>query len=372
VPLNILFINSIQMFGGGEVWMLRTLRALQHRGHRVWLCCRPAGELAKRAAESGIAVKPVQFRGDFGPVAVLRLAGWMRREAIEVVLTNMDKELRLGGIAAKIARVPVVIARRGIDYPLKNRRRYRLAYNVLATSIIANSHATKRALLRNAPWLDPQRITVIYNGIDPGPFSKPTGRSLRREWGVPEGAPLIGFVGQLDQRKGISVLLSAFDRVHARMPAARLVLVGHGPLRHLVESEARRRGWGEAALLPGFMEDIPSVMQAIDLLVLPSLWEGFGLVLIEAMAAGKPAISTATSSMPEIIDDGLTGYLVPPGDAESLAKRTLELLENPTLRERLGRAARQRVSELFTMERMVDQLEELFLREVNRRNRPCA
>jgi glycosyltransferase involved in cell wall biosynthesis len=363
--MRLLFINSIQMFGGGEIWMLRALRALQERGHQVWLCCRPETELAKRAVAQGVPVKLLVFRGDFDPIMIARLARFMKRERIDVVLTNMDKELRLGGLAAKIAGVPAVIPRRGIDYPLKNRWRYRWAYNVLATRVIANSEATKQALLRNAPWLSPQRIEVIYNGIDLQPFLQPSPRCLRTEWNVPQDAPLLGFVGQLDERKGIDVLLAAFARVRRRVADARLVLAGRGPLQEMIASEVRRQNWNDAVLRPGFMDDVVAVMQAIDILLLPSLWEGFGIVLIEAMAAGKPAIGTNTSSMPEIIVDGQTGYLVPPGDAEALARRAVELLQNPALREQFGNAARRRVAELFTIERMIDQLENLFQRAIH-------
>lgn len=362
--MRLLFINSIQMFGGGEIWMLRTLQALQRRGHQVWLCCRPGTELAKRAVAQGVPVQLLAFRGDFDPFTIARLAWFMKRERIDVVLTNMDKELRLGGVAAKIAGVPAVIPRRGIDYPLKNRWRYRFAYNVLAARVIANSEATKQALLQNAPWLDPKRIVVIYNGIDLQPFLHPSPRCWRTEWGVPREAPLLGFVGQLDERKGIDVLLSAFGRIRRQIPQARLVLVGRGPLHEMIASEARRQNWGDAVLLPGFVDDVVGVMQAIDILLLPSLWEGFGIVLIEAMAAGKPAISTNTSSMKEIIVDGQTGYLVPPGDAEALANRAIKLLQNPAQHEQFGNAARRRVAELFTLERMIDQLENLFQRAI--------
>jgi glycosyltransferase involved in cell wall biosynthesis len=364
--MRLLFINSIQMFGGGEIWMLRALRALQERGHQVWLCCRPDAEVGKRAAAQGIAVELVKFGGDFDPRTIFKLARFMKRERIEAVLTNMDKELRLGGMAAKLVGLPVVIPRRGIDYPLKNRWRYRFAYNVLATCIIANSQATKHALLVNAPWLDAERIEVIYNGIDIEPFTQSSARNFRAEWNVKSDEPLLGFVGQLDERKGIRVLLAAFQRIKRELPQTRLVLVGQGPLREIITAEVKNQQWGEAVLLPGFLDDIAGVMQAIDILLLPSYWEGFGIVLIEAMAAGRPAISTDTSSMPEIIVDGQTGFVVPPGNAEALAERTIKLLRDSALREKFGQAARQRVAEKFTHERMIEEVENLFRREIKK------
>lgn len=365
--MRILFINSIQMFGGGEIWMLRTLRALQERGHQVWLCCRPEAEVGKRAVEQQIPVAPVNFGGDFDPRTILKLARLMKRERIDIVLTNMDKELRLGGLAAKLAGVPVVIPRRGIDYPLKNRWRYRWAYNVLATRVLANSQATKRALLRHAPWLDARRIEVIYNGIAAEPFLQPSARNFRAEWRVKSDELLLGFVGQLDERKGIRVLLAAFHHIKRELPQTRLVFVGQGPLREVIVEEVKKQNWSEAVLLPGFLDDVVGVMQALDILLLPSYWEGFGIVLIEAMAAGKPAISTDTSSMPEIIVDGETGFVVPPGDAEALAARAMHLLRHAALREKFGFAARQRVLEKFTQQRMIENLENLFERELQRR-----
>jgi glycosyltransferase involved in cell wall biosynthesis len=370
--MRILFINSIQMFAGGEVWMLNTLRALQQRGHHVWLCCRPGVEVGDRAAEMGIPVKLIPFGADFSLFNILRLWLFMRRHRIDVVLTNMDKELRIGGVAARLANVPAIIPRRGIDYPLKNRWRYRFAYNILATHIIANSQATKRSLLRHAPWLQADRIEVIYNGIEPSRFNTPTGRNLRREWGIDSATPLLGFVGQFDERKGIGVLLTAFRDIMNAMPSARLVMVGRGPLQEMIESEIKMYGWHDSIILTGFEDDIASVMQAIDVLLLPSYWEGFGIVLIEAMAAGKPAITTATSSMPEIVADGETGFLIQPGDTEGLASRAVQLLQDSALRQRLGRAAQQRVGTMFTLDGMISRLERFFAMEIARRRRMSA
>lgn len=360
-PLRLLFVNSIQMFGGGEVWMLRTLALLKEEGHRVWLLCRPGTRLVQEAVRQAITVQTMRMRGDFDPLAIWQVFRLIKRHRIQVVLTNMDKELRFAGIAARLAGVRAVFPRRGIDYPLKNRWRYRFAYTKLASMVIANSEATARALRRNAPWLPEERITVIYNGVDPAPFAC-AARRLRQEYRLPAHAKVIGFVGQLDERKGIYYLLQAFEQVYRRHPEAVLLVVGEGPLREWVVTTAAARGLASAVILTGFRDEVPAVMRSIDLLVLPSLWEGFGIVLIEAMAAGKPVVTTAVSSMPEIVLHNRTGLLVPPGNVEALAEAMCALLEEPARARRMGRAGRARVEERFADRRMLRELEKLFLR----------
>ncbi|HPR88171.1 MAG TPA: glycosyltransferase family 4 protein [bacterium] len=358
--MKILFANTIQMFGGGEVWMLRALEALRRRGHTVALLCRPGTEVGRRATALGLTVHYLAVRGDFGPITIWRAARLLRRHRYQIVLTNMDKELRFMGLAARLVGGCRVIARRGIDYPLKNRLRYRFSYNGLAAAVIANSQATKQALLRNAPWLDPERVHVIYNGIDPAPFLAPGDGNFRRRIGVEPDVPLIGFVGQLDERKGMKTLLPAFQMLQARLPACRLVLVGEGPLRSWIETWRREHGLEEAIVLAGFHARIEEVMRDIDVLVLPSLWEGFGIVLIEAMAAGKPCVTTRISSMPEIVVDGETGRVVPVEESGALAEALFATAGDRTRAAQWGEAGRRRVQAHFTLDRMVHQLEALF------------
>ncbi len=365
--MNILFANSIQMFGGGEVWMLRTLTELKKRGHRVALLCRPHTELTVRAEEQGIQVFRTQFRGDLNPLAILRAALLLKRESFDIVLANMDKELRIVGLAATLFPRCVVIPRRGVDYPLKNRLRYRLSYNWLADCVIANSEATKSALLKNAPWLDEARIQVIYNGIDPAPFQRPAKTDLRSVLGLDKEAALIGFVGQLDERKGIACLLAAFARTADKFPHAHLLLAGEGPLRSMIERFIFDHRLIRRIHLLGFQKNIVEVMLGIDMLVLPSLWEGFGIVLIEAMAAAKPTITTNVSSMPEIVVDGETGRLVPTGDESALSAAMNEMLGDPLKAVSWGEKGRRRVLEYFTIDLMIDRLERLFSEQIKRK-----
>lgn len=169
------------MFGGGEVWMLRALKGLKSRGHEVALMCRPKVKVGEKAEELGIPVHRIRIRGDFDPITIYQTYRILKKHKYNVVLCNMDKELRFAGIAAKMAGDCVVIPRRGIDYPLKNKLRYRYAYNVLADAVIANSKATKDSLLKNAKWLDPDRVRVIHNGIDPLPYMTNPSDKLRTD-----------------------------------------------------------------------------------------------------------------------------------------------------------------------------------------------
>jgi len=216
--LRIVFANSIRMWGGAEVWMLGMMRALEERGHTTRLVCAPGTELEAEARRRGLAVHPLRMLWDLGPLAIARMAMLLRDSRSDVVCTNRERELRVAGVAARLAGGIPVVARRAIDHPLKNNLRYRWTYNSLATRVIANSEATKRNLLRNAPWLDPGRITVIHNGIDPAAYEGGDGARVRRQHRLDDRAPLIGFVGQLDSRKGIRYLLEAFLAVRCRFP----------------------------------------------------------------------------------------------------------------------------------------------------------
>ena len=349
------------MFGGGEVWMLRTLDGLKKRGHDVALMCRPGVEVANRAEQLDIKVFLIKVRGDFGPVTIIQTAKIIKDNGFQIILTNMDKELRFGGIAAKLAGKCAVIPRRGVDYPLKNRPQYRFSYNVLADSLIANSEATKNSLLKNAPWLKPERINVVYNGIDPQPFLSQNTSDLRSELQIPKDAKLVGFAGQLDERKGIKYLLPAFFSALKLAPNAHLVLAGQGPLEKWINTFCQKYSLENRIHLIGFVNHIEKFMKSIDLFVLPSLWEGFGIVLIEAMAAAKPCITTATSSMLEIVQHGETGLVVPTENAEELAEAMEELLNDTEKTEQMGQNGRQRVLEKFTLDKMLDHIESLFV-----------
>jgi len=360
------------MWGGAEVWLMEVIHGLSARGHEVTLACRPGTILEKNARAEGFNVVAVTMRSDFDPEVVWKMVRLIRARHIDVISTNMDKELRFGGLAARLAGKVAVVPSREVDYPLKNKLRYRFTYNRLADHILANSAATRRSLLANAPWLNPDRIEIIYKGIDPAPYltAPEEGLAVRRELGVPDSARVVGFVGQIIERKGIPDLVQCIPRVVEKLPGVKFLFVGEGKLGDFLLGRASELGVAEHVIHAGFRKDIPAVMKAIDLLVLPSVVEGFGYVLVEAMAAAKPVVATRVSSIPEIVQHDETGILVDVHDPEALAAAIVQVLSDPVQAHAMGERGRRVVLEKFTLERMLDQVEAAFLTQRAKKRAP--
>ena len=206
-----------------------------------------------------------------------------------------------------------------------------------------------------AGLLPPDRTASIPNGIAVGPAAQGS-RLTQRSADAAE----VLIVGRLVPQKGIPVLLEAARTVLRSHPRARFTLAGDGPLRLELEAQAKRLGISQQVRFLGTVRDTPELLARCDLFVLPSLWEGMPLSLLEAMAAGRPAVATAVSGSAELILDEETGLLVPPGDAAALAAAMARLLEDPATAEAMGTRARDRVRREFSLERMVESTHTLY------------
>jgi len=339
----------MRTWGGAEVWFLDTALALSRRGHRVSIVAQPDGELAHRARTEDVAVRELAIRFDAAPWTLAKLARYFAGSGVTAVVANLTKDLKAAAVAGRIAGVPVVLASRESDFPLKDKFYYRWYFNRLATGLLVNSQATRATVLASVPWLDPGRVHLLYKGIDCQRFTP--GRSA-------PSVPTVGFVGQLIERKGLLELMAAWSLIESRDLVAPPVLriAGTGPLAD--QLAAWRRGLRRPDLvhLEGFVEDIPAFYRGLDLLVMPSRAEGFGLAAAEAQACGLPVIGTRASSLPEIVLDGRTGLLVPPESAGDLATAVIKLLKDPAWARTLGAAGHERVLAEFTSERTCDRL----------------
>jgi glycosyltransferase involved in cell wall biosynthesis len=243
-----------------------------------------------------------------------------------------------------------------------------------AAAMIVISDAVRRYMSARGVGQPPCRMETVRYGIDPTSFDQVSSEAvaqLRRAWGAKPDTLLVGFVGRLVSQKSIDVLIRAFAQfVRANRVDAKLVIVGDGPLRRQLRECAAREGIADRVVWPGFRKDIAAVMSAFDVFALTSSFEGFGLVLIEAMAAGAPIVATRVSAIPEVVVDGETGLLAESGSVEGVAA-ALSRLTDASLRRCLGQAGYERVRTQFTLERMwqaTDAIYEQALRSAPSRN----
>ena len=203
------------------------------------------------------------------------------------------------------------------------------------------------------------KLSLVYYGLKP---RSRTGADFRKEYGLPAEAPLLGTVGRLSKQKGHYVLIKAMARVCRELPQARLLIIGHDDqgLRDDLLARIREEGLDGKVILGGFRDEIPDIMASLDLFCLPSLWEGFGMVLIEAMAESKPIVASRVGSIPEVVEDGKTGLLVPPGDDKALAGALLQVLRDRETAAAMGRAGRARLEERFTRRAMAEATERVY------------
>jgi glycosyltransferase involved in cell wall biosynthesis len=344
----------MRSWGGAEVWFLDTVRELRVRGISAGLVAQPNSELLRRAHAENIPCAAIPIRFDAAPWTLLKLARHFRQTRTTAIVTNRTKDLKAAAVAGRLARVPIILASRESDFPLKDNRYYRWYFQQLASGVLVNSEATRNTVLSSAPWLDPDRVHLLYKGIDTGRF-QPAPPAPQPE------SPIVGFVGQLIERKGLLELMAAWSSIDAAERPDRPVLriAGEGPLVEKLHEWRQGLRRPRSVEICGFVEDIASFYRDCSLITMPSSSEGFGLAAAEASACGLPVVAANASSLPEIVLHRETGLLIRPGHAAALAEAIVALLDDPGLAARLGTAGRARIATRFTRDQTLDQLLQL-------------
>ena len=341
--------------------MTETLaRGFLSGGHDVAVLGYPGGMLEQRM--QGVApFEPVLKGMDLHPVTMLKARAALRRHRSEIVLAMMKKDVRLTVPAARALGIPSVI-RHANDRALGGGVYDRIFFGMMPAHHIVNSQATRATLIDSAPWIDPRDITVIYNGIDVSQFENVASVDLE----LPDDAMIFGFAGRLEIRKGLIDLMTAWPIVAEALPDAWLVVVGKG-----ADEQRARETLGDAPRVKwlGYRSDIPSILKSLDVLVVPSHWEGFGLSAAEGLAAGVAVVATKASSLQEIIQDGINGRLVPPRDPASLSRALIEVARDPAFRARMKQAGPIRIRDDFGVEKMVERYAQTLQSVLGRRKR---
>ena len=308
-------------------------------------------------------------------VTLVKLYRMVRGQAFVIVHTHSSKAGILGRAAAKLAGVPVIIHTVhgwGFHDRMGGLQRWLLVQVERWAATISDKLIVVSSVLKDTGLRDgigrPEQYVTIYSGIDLLEFDRPSLDVAKKksELGLPTGVPVVGTVGRLSSQKNPEGLLLAAQKVIQRMPEARFLIVGDGPLRSRVEESIRAMGISGNVVLTGIRHDIPELMAILDLFVLSSLWEGLPRVLPQAMAAGKPVVCTNVDGNMEAILNGVNGLLVPPRDADALAHAILQLLRNPELARKMGLEGRKRVTS-FSASKMVEDIEMLYRRLLSER-----
>ncbi|RMG46671.1 MAG: glycosyltransferase [Acidobacteria bacterium] len=365
-PLRVLLITGSLGPGGTELSVEALARGLAASG-----AARPhvallgeGGTRADRLRAAGVPVTELRLSGRLwrpdNAVRLLRLAGIVRRESIDVVHTFLFDADVYGMLAARLGRPrAVVTTRRAIK---RNRphhiRGYRLT-NRFADRIVANSEAVCRFTLERER-VPPEKLVVIPNGVDTTRMASGDRAAFRREHGIPPDAVVVGTAGTVKPVKGQAVLVRAMEPLLAEDPRRLLILAGTaaGPYAERIRRQAASGPLAGRVRLAGNVEDIPGLLAALDLFVLPSLSEGMSNALLEAMAAGCAVVATDVGGNRECLGD--TGVLVPAGDAVALREAIEELLGDEERRRHLGRRARERAARHFAIEAMVARTADLY------------
>ena len=351
---RICFFNSLRTWGGGEKWHYDLSTGLHKTGFDAFICADPKSELMNRIQETNIKPYPVIVRNlsFLNPVKIIRMRNMFKRERVRSLIMNLSSDLKIAGIAARMAGVEDIIYRRANAKPVRNTILNRYLFRKVVTRMIANSEETKRSVLANNPSLiSESKITVIYNGINLDErLHHSSGKVYTRE----SDEIILGNAGRLSEEKGQIYLIHLAEILKQKGLSFRILIAGTGKLKSWLQKQARLRGVQEEVIFLGFVEDMQGFYADIDIFLLTSLWEGFGYVMVEAMAEEKPVIAFDIRSSGEVVEDGQTGFLVPRGDVEAMAEKILLLAGDRGKRTELGQKGLERVKSMFTIDQVID------------------
>ena len=361
---RVLILGTNLEVGGDTISTVRLARGLQSRGHQVFYMSR-GGILQNELAESGIPHidASVSAHNPLGLMcAMLRIMRFLRHTDVDVVHIQTASSIPIAYVASRTTsrlRPAVVWHNRGI-----RRATYLFGvrlFGLLLDFVISISDYERGVVIKHG--LSPGKVQRVYHGIH---LDKPPSgldiTGLRNEFGLAADAQVVAMISRFQRAKGHRYFLEAAASVSSEVPEARFLIVGGGPHRFEDElkSLATELKIREKVVFTGIRRDMYGIYSITDLVVHPSEWESLCNVLIEAMYMGKPIVTTSCAVMPEVVLDGRTGILVPPRDSARLAEGILRLLRDKKLAEQMGRAGRERAGRLFTIERQLSDVEEIY------------
>ena len=364
---RILYVHGIEAIGGAERDLIALLKALNRHKWEPHVVCPGTGPFSKQLHATAVHTHALRFPPWRKPLAVIQ-----RRSAIgrlEALVNQLDPALihvndiwwvphTVRAIANRASNpVPIVAHVRQEIEPVK----VRLYELDRVETVIAISRQIEQSLI--AGGVSPKKVRTLYSGIDLSErqFAHDD-QAIRQMIGLPSGTVLLGTVANLFPRKGYEVMLRALPAIVRIIPTVHYVIVGSDDHDYAdrLKRLAQELKIADRVRIVGFQDPVQPFLAALDLYVHPALMEGFGIAVVEAMAMGKAVVATMTGGLPEVVAQGETGLLVPPGEVESLAATVVSLLEDKIRREQMGRRGKARAQERFSLDAAVAQMEQLY------------
>ncbi len=364
--MNVLQVISSSRTSGAEKHMVVLSDRLRRRGHDVTAVCPPGGWITRQLASADVPRLEWRMHGLLAPATVVRIRSFVRQHGIEMIHTHLTRATYMGYIAGLLARVPVVSSVHTLTRDW--------AYRYLPRQnhwFVAVSADLARTLV--ARGVSPDRIRTVHNGTDMGLLGadrQSSALSVRAELGVPSDAELIAVFGRVDEFKGQHILVRAAPRIVQECPRAYFVFVGHAEpsIQQGLWELASATGVGDRLRFTGVRDDVARLLDAMDVVALPSRTEACSMAIIEAMTVGKPVVATRAGGNPELIEDGVTGFLTE-RDPEAVGCAIATLCRAPDLRATMGHAARERALAHFTADSMAANMEALYTEILSARGR---
>jgi glycosyltransferase involved in cell wall biosynthesis len=325
----------------------------------------PDGELRRRAAE-GLEFVPLAPSHELDLKAGWRLSRLLNRTCPDIVHAHDPHAVSMAALGISMSSLdpgPPLIAARRVDFHFKRNSFSHWKHRQVALFIAASEAI---ATIIRADGIPGSRVVTIHEGIDVERIARIEAANVHAAFWLPTQAPIVGHIGALVPHKGQRHLIDAAAIVVREVPDARFVILGEGSLREALEHQVKHLHLERHVFLGGFRTDAIALLKGFDVFVMSSETEGLGTSILDAMACAKAVIGTRTGGIPEVIDDGVTGMLVPPHDPKALAAAIIELLQNREKRDRMGRAGLVRVRERFTVERMVAETRATYARITSR------
>ena len=363
VLIRVAFIDKQRSWTGQTKRTLLILNALDRRSFEPIAICQPGSVLGEKLQNLNIPVFKVRMDGMRQFAAIIKVKRILQDHKIDIVDTHGYRDHIISILAARLARTKAILRTKHNTVPLKSGVFSRFIYNTLTTRVIAISEHIRQVLIGSG--MRPENISTIHSSIDVEKFS-PRAKSgkILQEFELTEHTEVVGMVARIHQSKGIDYLLSAIALAADAGVDRKFLIVGKG--REKLAGRLKELHIEEHVIAPGYREDVPEILSIVDVFVLPSLREGLGTAILEAMAMGKPIISTRVGGIPEAVQHGINGLLVPPADGPALAAAIRELLAEKEKRLAMGQQSRRIAEERFNQTRMISKMESIFRQVLNR------